>query len=247
MESKCGIRLAAALVPLLMLTAACGGSGDETTGPADKPKADSQVEASQEPTGPALSEAQLKKALLAKSDIKGYEAEDPKQQPLRPTTDKTECLPLADVTGYGTEREPAPKAFVSRNFGASAPDQVGLAITDVLMAYEGEDAASSLAQVRTALKACGGGFKTTNNNGGQTVAYVSVKEQKAPTGGDEAVAFQLVGEANGQKIPLNFAMVRSGSTVLQFMSLHLTEQAGAPVPQNLVDAQLAKLDEAAGA
>jgi len=243
MSKKINIRLAALVAaPLLLLSVACGGS-DNQNAEQDSANAADQSPKAAEPAVPALDEAGLKKALLADDEATGYQGAAQEQQPLTPKADKAECQPLADITAYGVDRTPKAQAFASRTFTGSQADTTGHIISLALLSYEGQDAAGTLEGVRSAIAACGGGFETSGNNGGQSINYTSVEEGEAQ--GDDMVAVKLVGEAQGAKIPMNFVVTRSGSTLVQFMNLNVSDPAGTPVPEKLVTAQLDKLAETA--
>ncbi|MDG4862770.1 hypothetical protein P8605_32000 [Streptomyces sp. T-3] len=190
-------------------------------------------------TAPALTEAQLRAALATEAEAEGYAAKDNLAEAARPTADDPRCRALADATASGIERTPAAKAWASRSYGSTTAP--GVVVTTVLMSYEGEGAARAVADLRTAIGACGAGFKTLGNSDGSTLTYVSVESGQAPRGGDESVAWTMTGEAQGQRIPLNWTAVREGGTVALFLTAHRTDPAGAQLPPSLLDAQLAKL------
>jgi hypothetical protein len=110
----------------------------------------------------------------------------------------------------------------------------------MLAAYGQEPAEQMLADLRSAMEECSGGFTTTS--GGETTHYTAVKELSAPAGAaDDAVAYQVDGDVEGEKVPLLFTVVRSGPTVAVFYSMNLMDSAKADVPQSVVTAQLNKL------
>lgn len=248
MVKRSTARLAAVVAaPLLAFTVACGGSDDASGKDAEKqPENGSSAspEVTEEPGASAPDEATLKKALLADGEVKGYKGSSPEQEALTPKADRAECQPLADLTAYGTGRSPKARAFAGRGFAGSGEETAGRIVTVSLLSYDGGGATETVAGVRSAIEACGDGFATSGNNGGKTLRYTTVEEVETPTGGDEAVAVKLVGEAEGTEVPMYFTVVRSGASLAQFMNLSIKDPAGAPVPQNVVTAQMEKLAEA---
>lgn len=237
---------AVVVLPILAMTAACGGpSGGETE--QHDARAESSEAASSKPdtAEPPLNEQQLKKVLLATDAVDGFQGTDPKQKPLTPKADKSECQPLADLTAYGTGRSPQANAFANRTFVASEPGNEGALVTIALLSYEKEGAPKTIEGIRSALAACGDGFETSNNDQGQTLSYVKAEERDIAAGGDQSIAVQLVGKAQGFQIPMDFVVVSSGSTLAQFMSMHVKDPKGTVVPESVVSAQLNELAKAA--
>ncbi|MGP3999912.1 hypothetical protein [Streptomyces sp. 8N706] len=233
---------AVAAAGLLALAAGCSGSADPGSPKSGGRGAGAGDKA--EPTAAVPTQAQLKKALVTKVEAEGYEATDNNGPAVRPQADKPECTALADMTASGTDRTPSARAWASRTYGStSAP---GLAVTTSLSSYEGRGAQQTVDGVRKAVAACPDGFTTTGNNGGSTVKYVSVKGEQAAKSGDDSVAWQMTGESQGRQVPMHLTLVREGSTVALFFTLHLTDPEKAKLPQDLLDAQLSKLADAAG-
>ncbi|WP_327353896.1 hypothetical protein [Streptomyces sp. NBC_01304] len=244
----------AALASLTLVAGCSGSDSDSDSGKGGKQHGSQQrqpeptsTKAEAKAKGDAtavLGEARLKAALVTEAEAKdkGYTAVDNDAKAARPTAGRPECRALADATASGVERTPAAKAWTSRSYGSTT--SAGLAVTTVLMSYEGVGAARTVADLRTAIGACGSGFKTRGNSDGSTLTYVSVRSGKAPEGGDEALAWTMTGEAQGQRVPLNWTAVREGDTVALFLTIHRTDPAGAKLPQDLLDAQLAKLSAA---
>ncbi|MBN3928085.1 hypothetical protein IQ279_00250 [Streptomyces verrucosisporus] len=177
--------------------------------------------------------------------MKGYQVAAADQESLTPKADRDECRPLADLTAYGTGRTPRARAFAAQGFAGTGQETAGRIVTVSLLSYDGDGAARTVEGVRSAIEACGAGFTTSGNNGGETVRYTAVEEIEAPGSGDEAVAVRLVGEAEGAEVPMHFAVVRSGASLAQFMSLNVKSPSGASVPQDIVTAQVGKLAGAA--
>jgi hypothetical protein len=251
MKTNTSRRLAPAVTAAALLAALTTGCSSEDPAPAkdDKPAAeqstkDAAEQPAEEPAGVVLTEAQLKSALVTKADAKSYASEDNNAAPVRPKSATPECAPLADMTASGTGRTPQAEAAVSRSFGSeTAP---GLAVTIGLFSYEGKGAQQTLEGTRKAVAECAGGFSTSGNNGGATVKYSSVKGGQKPDAGDDAVSWVMTAEAQGQKVPMHFTVVREDSTVAVFFTIALSAPAKAELPQDLFGSQITKLTEHAG-
>ncbi|EKX63814.1 hypothetical protein STRIP9103_06117 [Streptomyces ipomoeae 91-03] len=229
------------VVTALGFTAACGGGGDEdkdakasatATASAADEKKDTAGQA-------ALTEAQLKKAVLADGDVKGYEiaeksaAEMPAETvPANPAA----CQPLANMFYFTSD--PGAEARVGRTLTEKS-DLTGTVVTAALLAYEQSDAEKVIADLRTATKSCTK-YEQVGNK------YSDVEALSAPKQGDEAVAYKLKGDIEGTSIPMSFTVVRSGSTLAAFYAMNILDAKKAQVPTAVLEAQLAKLEKATG-
>lgn len=228
-----------------LLTGCTGSSdGQGSSSPSGKPLAGPQKAAA----GLAVLRGDtIRKALVTQSELRSYQAQEISPSELRPQADREECRPLADMTASGTARTPEAVDFASRSFVSTG--NPGLTVTVSLFSYEGDDARRTVADVRKALATCGAGFSTTGNSGGSTVKYVAVKEEKAPEGGDESVAWRMTGTAQGSAMPMQVTAMRQGRNVAVFFTLNLLDPKKADLPNDLHGRQtskLAKAIEAAG-
>ncbi|MFM9369396.1 hypothetical protein [Streptomyces sp. Da 82-17] len=240
---------AASFVAVLGLTAACGGGADGKG--ADKPAADSGSSASGEGKGrgeggaegaqdkgaPALTAAQLEKALLSGDDVKGLmfekipEKDYPKPEEI---PDAGPCDPLVRMVTFSTEPE------AEARVAAGGMDAKFTALSSVaLFAHEQSDAEKILGDVREALDDCEK-FEAADTG------YSGIEAKPAPKAGDESVAYALTGESDGESGAIAFTVVRSGSTVLTFYTANMQGDDATEVPKAVVDAQLAKLEKTAG-
>ncbi|MDI3405424.1 hypothetical protein [Streptomyces cavernicola] len=235
------LRAVATAAVALACVAGCSAEPGDAAG--DAGKAD-KAGAAERTAAPVPSEIRLAGALATRTDVRGYRLEDNDQPAVRPKADREECRALADMTGSGVERTPMAKAWSSRSYGSTT--ERGLAVTTSLFSYEGDGAATTLADLREALDDCADGFSTSGNNGGATVEYVAVRAEEVPSGGDEAVAWSMTGRAQGQKVPLRMTAVRQGNVVALFLALHLTEPEKGELPRDLYDAQLRRLKQTLG-
>ncbi|MFF1542286.1 hypothetical protein [Streptomyces sp. NPDC058291] len=146
------------------------------------------------------------------------------------------CRPLADMVTFGSS--PKPTDVVARTVTQSSLAEMGTALSVALAGHAEADAVRVMAGLRSAVKACGSGFEDDG------IPYSSVKAVTAAAKGDEAVAYQMVGEVNGRQMPMAFTVVRSGSTVVTFHAFNVLGDGSAAVPRALVTAQLARLAKA---
>ncbi|MFG3286263.1 hypothetical protein [Streptomyces sp. NPDC048111] len=239
-------RTAAAGVCLVALAAAGCGAGAKGADGAEGAVRDSAAAAGAGSTprvkaSGALSSDQLATAALATGDVKDFAAE-----PLEggtPTgssrTSKPECMPFVSVIN-GTP-DPAPSATVYRRLVNATEDGRAdqTVVTEVLGAHP-SGATDVLPKLRKAIAACAGGFKT--KGGDLEPSYFSaVKELPAPKAGDEALAYELMGVAQGDPVPMVFQVVRSGTTVVTYYAVDVTGDDTPRIPDELAVAQAAKL------
>ncbi|MFC4958999.1 hypothetical protein ACFPFX_22170 [Streptomyces mauvecolor] len=189
----------------------------------------------------ALSSEQLTAAALMTGDVEGFAAE-----PLEggtPTgssrTAKAACMPFVSVIN-GTP-EPAPSATVYRRLVDTSEDGRAdqTVVTEVLGSHPA-GAADVLARLRTAIDACSDGFRTKGGDLEPSV-FTEVKELPAPAAGDEAVAYELMGVAQGDPVPMVFQVVRSGTTVVTYYAVDVSGGDTPQIPDRLAVAQAAKL------
>ncbi|MEU1133861.1 hypothetical protein ABZ383_29075 [Streptomyces sp. NPDC005900] len=252
--------VAASVTVALGLTAACGSDDDpekpsepaksaRSTGNAKDPEGSKDPEDAKGPAesesgsaaegggkSTALSSADLEKAVLAKGDLKGYQVKklSPADMPAQTVpADRTECQPLADMFMFATD--PASKARTGRSM--TGPDELdATVITLALLAHERADAEKVMAGLRTATQKC----EAYEHAGSK---YREIAALDAPKKGDEAVSYKVVGLIEGQKTPMSFTVVRSGSTLAAFYSINLLKPQEFGVPAKVVDAQVAKLEK----
>ncbi|MFG3367889.1 hypothetical protein ACIPWY_28600 [Streptomyces sp. NPDC090032] len=240
---KSGVRravAAAAVVAALGVTTACGGSSG--SGDAEKPAGSQKSAAPAKPAeegAKALTAAELEKAVVATGDVKGYKVEKVGKNDLPPTVSvaakPASCQPLADMFMFSTR--PTAKDRVVRTLMAT--DELDPKVTSLaLLAHDGADAAEVMKDLRTASKNC-----TAYEH--VDYKYSGVKERPAPDAGDEAVSYDVKGVIDGDKVPMTFTVVRSGSTVVAFYTMNMLDSSKTDVPQVIVDAQLAKLAKTA--
>lgn len=73
----------------------------------------------------------------------------------------------------------------------------------------------------------------------------AVKSLDAPDVGDEAVAVRLTGGILGEDTPTAYTVVRFGTTLALFFAVSLTDSKTVALPDEVVSAQVAKLEKVA--
>lgn len=249
--------LAAAAASLVLLVTACSGEGSDG-GTEDKGK----ESAAAQPAAEALTAAELEKLALEQGDVKDHKitkagpeddiaAEDV-------TTDKAECepltramagVPLGDpaatvkrrATAEPTAADPSKDGEVSEGDVDGVMERAFDITTSLvtLSSYEGKGAADAVSALKSAGRACSGGF--TVKMAGTEQKVVKLAEAKV-SGGDEAVAWRMTAEQDGEKLPFNLVAVRKGGSFVSFSSFNIVAPDGdLPLPTAVVDAQAAKL------
>ncbi|WAL97385.1 hypothetical protein [Streptomyces sp. Je 1-369] len=235
--------VAASVTVALGLTAACGsdnGSDSSGSGAGSDGKKSSGQPAQQKPAekkSAALSAADLEKAVLAKGDLKGYKVEKMSAADMPSQTvpaDPAACQPFADMFMFATQ--PTAKARVGRTM--TGPDEMDATVISLaLLAHEQTDAEKVMDDLRTATKKCTA-YEHADSK------YRDVAALPAPKAGDDAVSYKVVGLIEGQKTPMSFTVVRSGSTLAAFYSINLLKPKKFGVPAEIVEAQVKKVREA---
>ncbi|MBV1940486.1 hypothetical protein KUF83_28530 [Streptomyces sp. BV286] len=245
--------VAASVVAALGGTAACGAGGTAGDGKASPSAAGSRTADAGEKKTPTrraeatpeaggadgpLSEAQLKKAALVTGDVKDFEVKASEgadllgqSVPAKPAT----CQAVADMFLFTTD--PPSAAGVSR--GIIPKDETNASVTTLtLLSYEPGEADEVIAGLRSATGNC-----TAYRHTGYD--YKDVKALAGPDLGDESVAFRLVASIEGAEVPAAYTVVRDGTTLVAFSSMNMLDADEVEVPDELVEAQLAKLGKAA--
>ncbi|WP_405685784.1 hypothetical protein [Streptomyces sp. NBC_00057] len=249
--------VAATVVSLALLATACGGGSD--SGSADKgADAKGKDSAAAKPAAKALTAAELEKAALAQGDVKGHKISKTAAKDVISGDDikveKEVCAPLVDALMGAQVGEPA--AFTKRTVvsepkkggqdGADAEEAFKAAfdITTTQLAlgsYDGKGAEESVASLRTAATDCAGGFDFTAAGEKQKVSKITEEQVK---GGEEAVAWTVQLEQDGEKVQLKLVALRQGPTFASFSSMNLAAMGGGEdfeLPTAVVEAQAAKL------
>ncbi|MTE21443.1 hypothetical protein F0L17_20475 [Streptomyces sp. TRM43335] len=259
--------VAACAVSLALLATACGGSESDGGGE-EKAKADTT--ASAEPASEVKTAAELEKLVLADGDVDGHKVEELGPGDSTPaesvSADKKECEllayaqlgvpigdPAATVQRMVTQEPQKPAETGSQSDGElteedlenfenamnSALDVTATVVS--LSSYEDGGARKAVADLRAAAEACSGGF--TGGVKGEEQKVIGVEEGKV-TGGDEAFAWTVTAEAEGEPAPFKLAVVRKGGTLATFSSFNMLgvgKGEDYEQPTEVIDAQAKKL------
>ncbi|MDJ0340484.1 hypothetical protein QMK19_10730 [Streptomyces sp. H10-C2] len=222
----------ALLAPLLLVTACGGSSGSDRTGVTPGPSVTTP--------SPLPTRTALERAALRPGDVPGFTVTGavPGGSAADATvSDKRQCQPLADLLS-GRPAAGA-KETVARTLASADPKAVGRGVTVTLSVYGTGGAQKALAGLRTAVRACGSGFKPVI--GGVTGATVAVAGRPALKTGDDDLRFALGFAAGGPGARQDFVVIRTGSTVSCFRGADSTLAHSFDVPKAVVTAQLGKL------
>ncbi|MCM2412046.1 hypothetical protein [Streptomyces sp. RKAG290] len=137
--------------------------------------------------------------------------------------------------------EPAPAATVFRTVMDKSEEgkDSQTVVTEILTSHPEDSAQQLMRGVRDAIQACAGGFRTSSEDGPSS--YTEVKQLNLPRAGQESIAYQVTGSIEGDKVPLVFQLVRTGSTVVTFYVANFLDTKTPELPAELVTAQAAKL------
>ncbi|MET7900277.1 hypothetical protein [Streptomyces sp. NPDC005336] len=238
---------AAAVITALGLTAGCGGdSGDGKSDSAKSGGKNGDKAASSAPAAQPLSASALQRAALAKGEVKGFEIQKMTEKEFSDGGEakaaKPACQPLAAL--MGSRFDPAPKAGVYRMYaGSGSAAKVGGSGLFRVSSYGPGDAEKTVKDIRDAVTACQDGFEAKDGSGEKSdVAKVSSLD--APKLGDEAVAYSLL-DGGKEKAVIKFTVVRSGPQLTVFFGVNLADPTTSEIPQELLSAQVAKVEKAA--
>ncbi|NGO75840.1 hypothetical protein G6045_09170 [Streptomyces sp. YC504] len=226
--------VAAAVVATLGLTAACSGdSGSDGGDKSGKDKSSAgQSGGGEEKAAPALTEAQLKQAIIGDTEVKGLKFSAEGTDEAAPESEEMsgECQPLGDVLSENTD--PKPKANTAK---AGMDGQMSQLAYVALSAHEQADAEKVLGEVREASKNCKG---FTDSEGVKS----TVEALADPQAGDEAVAYKIGGKVEGQTVSMVVNVVRSSSTLAVFYGMNMADGSKSEIPQGLLDLQIKKIE-----
>ncbi|WP_306459454.1 hypothetical protein [Streptomyces sp. TLI_55] len=242
----------------LALITGCSDSGSDDTKGTD---AKESAAASSAPAAKALTSAELEKLLLAKGDVKDFEAQSgddtlPKSKS-EVKTDKAACDPLAwataglapgdtdaNASNTLTAKPAASSKDPSKLTDADIENAFDVSITFVgLSSYDGDGAEKALKAVSDGVTACSGGYGLKAED--ETSKVTKVSTTKSSGAGDESVAFAEDVDMDGEGTATFLTeVVRKGNTVATFYSVNLaavSKGGKTEIPAELVTAQVAKL------
>ncbi|MBT2467625.1 hypothetical protein J7E97_07025 [Streptomyces sp. ISL-66] len=244
--------LSASALSLALLATACGS---DTSDAKDDTKASAPASAAA-PAAKGKTDAELGGLLLVQADLPDHvlKAATPEEAKAGDgsTSDKPACLPLVKAqsmsalgTSTGTARvkavakgkEPAAGASAEEKLKAGM-DALGATATAVtLQSYDGKGAAEAFAGLKSAGTACAGGY--TASQAGESGKITKVSPGAPVTAGDEALAYTIDADLDGESISTQLVVVRKGNTLATFSALSLAGTAEQPTA--VVAAQVKKL------
>ncbi|MEU7279503.1 hypothetical protein AB0A69_12080 [Streptomyces sp. NPDC045431] len=251
--------VAATAVSLAVLATACSGSaekGGDAGQKGDKGKASAPAEAAEASGAKAPSSAELEKLALVEGDVQLHEVKSAtaaeKITAAEITTDKPECLAVAHAVAGVAQGQPVgttearrvtekPEKNKKAVEGGDIMAAFNLTTTQVVLgSYDGKGAEGAFAALRKAAADCAGGFTTTWK--GEQSKVAKVTELKA-AGGDEAAAWGVALEQDGETVTYKITAVRKGAVIGSFSSFNLISAQGKdfPLPTAVIEAQVAKL------
>ncbi|MBO8190340.1 hypothetical protein ITI46_01210 [Streptomyces oryzae] len=216
---------------------ACGSEEDKTPG-----KKSSRKKASSAPAPP--SRAQLKKMLLAKSDLPKSLKQYDKVFPVpivkgNLEASKPRCQPLADALHRGMPDQT--HAWAKQRYMKALRDR----FTVSLASYPSEkEAAAAVGELKTSAAACTSPFRMVNKKAHYTDPYQGVKNKTAPRQGDQALAYDLravADDGSRREFPFLHIYVRVGNVVATFVRVGSDRPEDNVIPPDLVEAQVGKL------
>ncbi|MCX4780473.1 hypothetical protein [Streptomyces sp. NBC_01264] len=243
--------LSASAASLVLLVTACGGSDKADAKPSGPASSSASAPAAKGKTDAELTPLLVSQADLTDHVLKPISAEDAKGGEAS-TSDKPECLPLVKAqstaaigTASGIARiavvakgkEPAADASPEEKLKAAMDALKATATSVTLQSYEGKGAAEAFGQLKSASAPCAGGY--TANQGGESGKISKVTPAAPVAGGDEALAYTVVGDADGEPFTTQLVVVRKGNTLATFSAISLG--GAAEQPTAVVAAQLKKL------
>ncbi|GHG10069.1 lipoprotein [Streptomyces zaomyceticus] len=243
--------VAATAVSFALLVTACGGGEkSDDKGKGGAPSASTTTAA---PAAEALSAAELDKLIVEKADLKGYQVQKAGAEDVvtadKVTTDKASCAPIAHAMSFISPGSPAasaerkvlaePKKDASAKPEDALAGALGVEVTAVTLgSYEGQGAQDAFASVKKAGTECAGGFSVVHLKESTKVSKVVAE---SVTAGEEAVAFTVTSDLEGEAFTSKLVVFRKGNTLASFSTISFAPGGVAALPQALVDAQAAKL------
>ncbi|MEU9035945.1 hypothetical protein AB0D45_13755 [Streptomyces sp. NPDC048352] len=189
--------------------------------------------------------------ILAPGDLADHKVSPEGADGAPVSVDRPECRELAyAATGYlpagrtGWAKAsvvavpaPLPQDAPEPQKRAAALDAASSTVTVVTLgSYAGDTAGGHFAGVRAAGEACGTGYSVTAN--GETVRVTRVLAHAAH-GGDEALAYTVEAERDGEQYATELMVVRKGGTLANLVAGRASGAAELAAP--VVEAQLRKL------
>ncbi|KOX22851.1 MULTISPECIES: hypothetical protein [unclassified Streptomyces] len=240
------VAVATTAVSLALLATACGGDKGTDSG---KGSAAPSASATAAPAAEALSAAELEKLIVEQADLPGHQVQKAKAtdvvKPETVSTDKASCKPLADAMSFIATGGPAAsaqrKAIEVPKKTGSPEDALGALAAPVtgvtLGSYEGQGAQQAFASLKTAGTDCAGGFTITGEGEKAKVTEVAPETLSA---GEEALAWTVTSDVDGEKFVTKLVAFRRGNTLASFSTISFGGEVK-ELPKAVIEAQAKKL------
>lgn len=248
--------LSASAVSLALLATACGASDKADPKGDAKPSVSAPASASA-PAARGKQEAELAGLILTQADLPDHVVKpatpEEVQEGAKVTTDKPACLPVAQAQSMAAIGAPVGVArvkFIAKGKDAgpnataeekakAAVDALGGTVTSVALAsYDGAGAEEAFATFKKAAAICASGYEIATQ--GEEPGKVTKVDPSSPIAArDEAVAYTVKLEGEGETVLTELVVVRKGNSLVSFYSLSIT--GNAEQPRAAVAAQVKKL------
>jgi hypothetical protein len=189
-----------------------------------------------------LSKAKASQAALSQGDVPGYTIRDNSgvKPDLSARVTKKSCQPILAVMAPGASADNqrlAVRSIVKTPTGSEVPKASYLL---VLSSTDSEATTEQAVQdLRSAISSCSSGFEVTLSGENYKIRHVAVNKSYL---GEKGVDFSLEYQM-GRKI--RYVVVQNGASLTRISAADQSESKFVAVPQNIIDAQQRKLDEAA--
>lgn len=252
--------VAATVMSLALFTAACGSDADDKdNGKAGGAASAPSDKGADKPAAKVLTAAELEKVSLVQGDVKAHKIS--KAGPADAiagkdvTADKAACDVFGDVLmgakagtpAASTQRKVISEPKKGADKDSDDPEKAFKAAFDItttlttLASYDGKGAEEALTSLRTAATDCASGFTLTAGGTKQKIVKIAEEQVK---GGEDAAAWTVTVEADGEKSAMKLIEIRQGATLASFTALNLAASGAGgdfDLPTAVVDAQAAKL------
>ncbi|GGN39816.1 hypothetical protein [Streptomyces fuscichromogenes] len=214
---------------VLVATAACGADADRDRAGTEPANGSARTA----PGGAALGKGALDKAALV-GTVAGYRVTRTAARDIPPeggyAVNRKECAPIGALIGGHLPVQPAAEVFRT----VEPVDPKDATVGNIWLSSYGDGrAARALAAVDTAVDRCRGSFTTVG------LTYHSVRRVKSPGSGE--AAFRVTADVGGQRLTMNYRVVRSGDVVAGFYGVNMLHPEDGAIPDAVVAAQVARL------
>ncbi|MFJ4910989.1 hypothetical protein [Streptomyces sp. NPDC088726] len=231
---------AVAVLPALLVISACSSDADgsdakKTTPSAKSKQSAEEKEAAEAKRIGALDTKHLEKVTLT-GTVKGINAKKVAKAEVEAgrgmKSDKKACQPLASLIGGFTHIPAVGETHRSLQPVEATNATVG---SMWLASHSEKNATQVMKDLRAAITACPGGFKTLG------LTYGKVEKLPATNLGDESVDYRITGDIGKQKVPMTYTVVRRDGVVAAFYGVNMLDAKKAAISKDFVQAQLDRI------